>query len=57
MSVNYLMSQPSFRADPRKEMTDFMAAMDAMSFDDMDAWLLRPFGQFREVMAEAASSR
>jgi hypothetical protein len=53
MSVNYLMSQPSFRADPRKEMTDFMAALDAMRLDDRDAWLSEPFDQFRRMMADA----
>lgn len=57
MSVNYLMSQPSFRADPRQEMTDFMAAVDAMRLDDMDAWLRKPFGQFRRVMADAVRPR
>jgi hypothetical protein len=53
MSVNYLMSQPSFRADPRPEMMDFMTAVDAMRLDDMDEWLRKPFDQFRRVMADA----
>jgi hypothetical protein len=57
MSVNYLMSQPSFRADPRGEMTDFVAAVDAMRLDDMDEWLRKPFGQFRLVMADAVRPR
>jgi hypothetical protein len=57
MSVNYLMSQPSFRADPRKEMADFMAAVDAMRPDDMDAWLQKPFSEFRQVMADAVRPR
>jgi hypothetical protein len=55
--VNYLMSQPSFRADPRREMTDFMAAVDAMRFDDTDEWLRKPFSQFRRVMADAVRPR
>jgi hypothetical protein len=57
MSVNYLMSQPSFRADPRREMTDFMAAVDAMRLTDMDAWLQEPFRQFHQVMADAVRPR
>jgi hypothetical protein len=57
MSVNYLMSQPSFRADPRREMTDFMAAIDAMRPDDMDEWLRKPFSQFRRVMEDALRPR
>jgi hypothetical protein len=57
MSVNYLMSQPSFRTDPRREMTEFMAAIDAMRPDDMDEWLRKPFSQFRRVMADAFRPR
>jgi hypothetical protein len=57
MSVNYLMSQPDFRADPRREMTDFMATLDAMRVEDMDAWLQTPFRQFRRVMADAVRPR
>jgi hypothetical protein len=57
MSVNYLMSQPGFRADPRREMTDFMAAVDAMRLHDMDEWLRKPFSQFRRVMADAVRPR
>jgi hypothetical protein len=57
MSVNYLMSQPSFRADPRPEMMDFMAAVDAMRPEDMDEWLRKPFSQFRRVMADAVRPR
>jgi hypothetical protein len=57
MSANYLMSQPDFRADPRPEMADFMAALDAMRPDDMDAWLREPFERFRRVMADAVRPR
>jgi hypothetical protein len=57
MSVNYLMSQPGFRADPRKEMADFMAAVDAVHVDDMDTWLRKPFSQFRGVMMDAVRPR
>jgi hypothetical protein len=57
MSVNYLMSQPGFRADPRREMADFMAALDAMRPEDMDPWLWTPFSQLRRVMADAVRPR
>lgn len=57
MSVNYLMSQLSFRADPRPEMADFMTAVDAMRPDDMDEWLRRPYGEFRRIMADALRPR
>lgn len=57
MSVNYLMSQPGFRDDPRPEMANFMVAVDAMRPEDMDAWLWKPFSQFRGVMAEALRPR
>jgi hypothetical protein len=57
MSVNFLMSLETFRADPRQEITDFMAAVDAMRPDDMDEWLRKPFSQFRRVMADAARPR
>ena len=57
MSVNFLMSRTSFRADPRREMAEFMAAVDAMPLHDMDEWLQEPFGQFRRVMADAMRPR
>jgi hypothetical protein len=57
MSANYLMAQPSFRADPRREMTEFMAAIERMRLHDMDEWLRQPFGRFRQVMADAVRPR
>jgi hypothetical protein len=57
MSVNFLMSQPNFRDNPHREMIDFMAAVDAMHLNDMEAWLLEPFDQFRQVMADALRPR
>ena len=55
MSVNYLMSQPSFRADPRQEMSHFMDALNAAY--DIDTWLQRPISRFRQVMVEATRPR
>lgn len=57
MSANYLMSQSDFRADPRPELTKFMAAIDATRLEDMDEWLRAPFSQFRQVMADAVRPR
>jgi hypothetical protein len=57
MSINYLMSQGDFRADPRRELANFMDRVDAMSVDGMDAWLRKPFAEFRRVMADAVRPR
>ncbi|HXW23545.1 MAG TPA: hypothetical protein VEK73_02270 [Xanthobacteraceae bacterium] len=57
MSVNYLMSLESFRSDPRREMSDFMNALDAMRPDDMHEWIRMPFARFREIMADAIRPR
>jgi hypothetical protein len=57
MSVNFLMSRTNFRADPRREMADFMATVDAMPPHDTDEWLRRPFSEFRRVMADAVRPR
>jgi hypothetical protein len=53
MSINYLMSQDDFRSDPRREIAAFMDHLHAIPLDGMDAWLRRPFMQFREVMVDA----
>jgi hypothetical protein len=53
MSINYLMSRDEFRADPRREMAAFMAALHAMPPDGVPAWTLTPFTQLRAVMADA----
>ena len=52
MSINYLMSLESFRSDPRREMANFMEAIDAVHVNGMDEWLREPFRRFREVMAD-----
>ncbi len=53
MSMNYLMSLESFRTDPRREMSRFMEAVDAMRLEDIVEWLRGPFARFREIMADA----
>lgn len=57
MSVNYLMSLEGFRADPRREMSNFMDSVYAMRLDGMEEWLKKPFMRFRAVMAEAVLPR
>ena len=57
MSINYLMSLESFRADPRREMSRFMEAVDAMRPEDIAEWLRAPFARFREIMADAVQPR
>jgi len=57
MSINYLMALESFRSDPRREMGDFIEAVYAMRLEDLSQWLRKPFGQFRELMADATRPR
>jgi len=57
MSVNYLMSQESFRADPRREMAAFVAGLEALALDGLEPWLRGPFTRFRRVMADAVRLR
>jgi hypothetical protein len=57
MSINYLMSQESFRSDPRREMSNFVEALDAVTLDALEHWLREPFLHFREVMVEAVHPR
>jgi hypothetical protein len=57
MSINYLMSRDEFRADPRREMAVFMEALHAFPLDGVPAWMRPPFGQFRDVMADATRPR
>jgi hypothetical protein len=57
MSINYLMSQESFRADPRRELADFTESVAAMPPGQMDEWLRQPFARFRQVMADAVRPR
>jgi len=57
MSVNYLMSQDGFRADPRREMAVFMAALDGLSLDALEEWLRQPLARFRQIMSDAARPR
>jgi len=57
MSAEYLMSLDSFRSDPRREMSNFMKAVDAMRLDDTVEWLREPFARFREVMTDAVRPR
>jgi len=52
MSINYLMNHECFRADPRREMTKFMEALEAVSLDELAEWLKRPFQQFQAIMAD-----
>jgi hypothetical protein len=53
MAANYLMSLDSFRSDPHREMADFMASVYGTPMDGLDAWLKKPFTQFRQLMADA----
>jgi hypothetical protein len=57
MSINYLMSLDGFRSDPRREMSNFMEALDAISLDAVEEWLRRPFLCFRAVMADSVRPR
>jgi hypothetical protein len=57
LSVNYFMSQDGFRADPRREMADFMAGLDTLPLDSLEDWLRQPFARFRQVMADAVRPR
>lgn len=57
MSANYLMKLEGFRSDPRREMSLFMDAVDAVRLDAMDDWVRQPFAQFRAIMADAIRSR
>jgi hypothetical protein len=57
MSVNYLMSIESFRSDPRREMSNFMESLDALSLERLEDWARTPFTRFREVMADAVRPR
>jgi len=57
MSANYLMSLESFRADPQREMLDFMESLAAAYPDSIEEWLRKPFTRFREIMADAVRPR
>jgi hypothetical protein len=53
MSIRHLMSLECFRADPRRELRDFMQSIDAVCLGDLDHWLRKPFARFREMMGDA----
>jgi hypothetical protein len=57
MSINYLMKRDDFRADPRRELADFMDALHAMRLDNVAEWIRNPFVQFRDIMADAVRPR
>jgi len=57
MSINYLLKQEGFRADPRRELATFMDALDGMRLDQAPEWVRAPFTQFRAIMADAVRPR
>jgi len=57
VSAMYLMSLDHFRADPRREMSRFMEAIDAMRLEDIPEWLREPVTGFRQIMTEAVRPR
>jgi len=57
MSIKYLMSLDGFRADPRRELSSFMEAVDAMRLEDIAEWVREPFARFRAIMADAVEPR
>jgi hypothetical protein len=57
MSINYLMKQDDFRADPRRELAAFADALDATPLDSLPEWVRRPFTQFRDIIGNAVQPR
>jgi hypothetical protein len=55
--ANNLMPIDGFRVDPRRELSRFMDAVDAMRVEDTPMWLREPFAGFRQIMAEATQPR
>ena len=53
MSVSFLMQRDGFRSDPRREMAQFMEALEEFSVDQLEEWMRRPFQEFRQIMADA----
>jgi hypothetical protein len=51
------MALDNFRVDPRRELSRFMEAVDAMQLEDSPMWLREPFTRFRQIMAEATQPR
>jgi hypothetical protein len=55
--ANNLMPIDGFRVDPRRELSRFMDAVDAVRVEDTPMWLREPFAGFRQIMAEATQPR